>query len=275
MTDRLVPYWTKTAAQAFGATGAKGRQGELVVRDVLCAHFSVIDPEADRHLQVAGVDLIANGVTLDVKANLHGGWFYIEQDPHGWLFNSRKTSDLIVHVDAASNSVVWYTRSDAKNAIKSSVGAMPRIGPPYKPFIKTGWDSLITYLSKTSQEQPLKTKSFIVVRTQFEGFHRYPGAGSIDPRIAFLEDRHRHMFHVTAKMAVDHQNREQEFFLVKWKLQEFIRSGEMNNKSCEMMAQEIIEHHLIPTYGHRYYEVTVSEDGESDGIVVYDVENQQ
>ena len=52
------------------------------------------------------------------------------------------------------------------------------------------------------------TKSFIRVRAQFEGYHCYPGAASIDPRIAFLEARHRHMFHVEVKMAVDHQNRE-------------------------------------------------------------------
>jgi hypothetical protein len=114
------------------------------------------------------------------------------------------------------------------------------------------------------------TKSYIKVRTQFEGYHCYPGAGSIDHRIAFLEDRHRHMFHVEVKMAVDHQNREQEFFLTKWKLASFLSANEMNNKSCEMMAQEIIELFLIPTYGVRFYEVTVSEDGESDGIVVFE-----
>lgn len=116
----------------------------------------------------------------------------------------------------------------------------------------------------------LQTKSYIKVRTAFEGYHRYPGASQIDPRIAFLEDRHRHMFHVEVKMAVDHQNREQEFFLVKWKLIDFLQRREMNNKSCEMMAHELIEEHLVPTYGHRYYEVVVSEDGESDGIVVYE-----
>ena len=114
------------------------------------------------------------------------------------------------------------------------------------------------------------TKSFIRVRAQFEGYHCYPGAASIDPRIAFLEARHRHMFHVEVKMAVDHQNRQQEFFLVKWRLVDFLRVSEMNDKSCEMMAQDIIEQFLIPTYGVRFYEVTVSEDGESDGIVVFE-----
>jgi hypothetical protein len=36
-----------------------------------------------------------------------------------------------------------------------------------------------------------------------------------------------------------------------------------------MIATDILEQHLKPTYGERYYEIVVSEDGESDGIVEY------
>jgi len=116
----------------------------------------------------------------------------------------------------------------------------------------------------------METKTFIKVRTQFEGFHHYPGAGVIDQRIKFLENDHRHMFHVTVKLAVTHLDRELEFFLVKWALANFIKSGNQNYKSCEMIASDILNDHLIPLYGdQRYYEVTVSEDGESDGIVEY------
>jgi hypothetical protein len=114
------------------------------------------------------------------------------------------------------------------------------------------------------------TMTFIKVRTEFEGFHYYPNAGSIDPRIQFLENEHRHMFKVEVKISVDHLDRELEFFLVKWALQDFIKSGNQNHKSCEMMATDILQQHLIPNYGsQRYYEITVSEDGESDGIVEY------
>ena len=113
-------------------------------------------------------------------------------------------------------------------------------------------------------------KTYIRVRTGFEGFHFYPGAGSINPKIAFLEKEHRHMFKVEVKISVDHLDRELEFFLVKWALQDFIKSGNQNHKSCEMMATDILQQHLIPNYGaQRYYEITVSEDGESDGIVEY------
>ena len=111
--------------------------------------------------------------------------------------------------------------------------------------------------------------TFIKVRTEFEGFHYYPNAGQIDPRIQFLENTHRHMFKVDVKISVTHLDRELEFFLVKWALADFIKDGNMNHKSCEMIATDILENHLLPLYGERYYEVTVSEDGESDGIVEY------
>jgi hypothetical protein len=111
--------------------------------------------------------------------------------------------------------------------------------------------------------------SYIRVRTEFEGFHFYPNAGSIDPRIQFLENEHRHMFKVEVKISVDHLDRELEFFLVKWALQDFIKSGSQDHRSCEMIAQDILVNHLIPKYGQRYYEIVVSEDGESDGIIEY------
>ena len=111
--------------------------------------------------------------------------------------------------------------------------------------------------------------TFINVRTEFEGFHYYPNAGDIDSRIKFLENEHRHMFKVEVKISVNHLDRELEFFLVKWALQEFIQAGEQNHKSCEMIATDILENHLLPNYGERYYEIVVSEDGESDGIIEY------
>jgi len=113
-------------------------------------------------------------------------------------------------------------------------------------------------------------KTYIKVRTEFEGFHSYPGAGSISPAIKFLEDRHRHMFKVEVKISVTHDDRELEFFLTKWALEDFLNRRELNNKSCEMIGRDILNDHLLIAYGgDRYYEVIVSEDGESDGIVEY------
>lgn len=112
-------------------------------------------------------------------------------------------------------------------------------------------------------------KRYIVVRNQFEGFHYYPGASQVDPRISFLEDRHRHLFKVKVKIEVFHGDRELEFFLVKWAIASFITSSEMNNKSCETIAEDILDFVQLQYGSNREVEVTVSEDGESDGIVHY------
>ena len=113
-------------------------------------------------------------------------------------------------------------------------------------------------------------KTYIKIRTQFEGYHFYPGAGSIDSRIQFLENEHRHMFKVEVKIAVTHLDRELEFFVCKWALEDFIKENKYNHKSCEMIGTDLLNNHLIPSYGaDRYYEIVVSEDGESDGIIEY------
>ena len=57
--------------------------------------------------------------------------------------------------------------------------------------------------------------------------------------------------------------------LVKWDLNEFIKGGNMNHKSCEMMAREILEHLKNKWGADRWISVTVSEDGESDGTVTW------
>ena len=55
----------------------------------------------------------------------------------------------------------------------------------------------------------------------------------------------------------------------KWDINEFIKSGNMNHKSCEMMAQDILDHLKNKWGSHRWISVTVSEDGESDGTVTW------
>jgi len=115
-----------------------------------------------------------------------------------------------------------------------------------------------------------KIKQFIKVRTEFEGFHCYPDAGKIDPKISFLENMHRHIFKVSVKISVTHLDRELEFFLVKWNLNNFLKNQELNTHSCESIATIILNNFLLTTYGSsRDYIVVVSEDGESDGIIEY------
>ena len=116
----------------------------------------------------------------------------------------------------------------------------------------------------------MTTKTYIKIRSNFEGWHHYPNASDIDERIKFLELDHRHIFYIEVKIGVTHLDRELEFFLTKWALNEYINSGQFNHKSCEMIATDILNDHLIPSYGNnRYYEIIVSEDNESDGIIEY------
>lgn len=114
-------------------------------------------------------------------------------------------------------------------------------------------------------------KTYIKVRTAKEGFHYYPNAGTINEAITFLENTHRHLFKIECKIEVFHSDRELEFFLVKWQIEKYLSElgSSFNNKSCEMIGQLIL-YNLHEQYGYeREYEVVVSEDGESDGIIHY------
>lgn len=113
-------------------------------------------------------------------------------------------------------------------------------------------------------------KTSIFVTTSFEGFHCYPDAPE---EVAFLRAIHRHLFHVRAELEVSHGNRELEFFLVKRALESYIYDrqlgGNLNHKSCEMIAKELLEF-LLASYGlSRNMSVEVSEDGENGSIVRY------
>lgn len=115
--------------------------------------------------------------------------------------------------------------------------------------------------------------SYITVRTSFEAYHRYVGAGQVSEKIKFLENYHRHKFLVSVTIEVSDDDRELEFFLVKWNLDQWLSetfAKSYFDGSCEMVAKNIIISHLLPTYqNNRYMEVSVSEDGENDGLVKY------
>lgn len=79
----------------------------------------------------------------------------------------------------------------------------------------------------------------IIVKTQFEGVHCYPGAPEA---VKFLRNEHRHIFHVEAEIEVFHNDRELEFFLVKRSIDDFIHENYksyLDSTSCEMIAESI------------------------------------
>lgn len=106
----------------------------------------------------------------------------------------------------------------------------------------------------------------IKVKTNFVGYHKYPSAPD---EVAFLRNEHRHVFHVVATLDVHHSDRELEYFMVRNVIDKFIgNDGQMNHKSCEMIAEDILEF-LIQTYPKRSIEVDVSEDNENGSVVKY------
>jgi len=90
---------------------------------------------------------------------------------------------------------------------------------------------------------------FIWVTFQREGIHCYPQAGH-DPALAtgdeydvsFLSTPHRHIFHFRVGIQVTHNDRDIEFIQFKrWLESLFQGILELNNKSCEMISDDLYE----------------------------------
>jgi len=123
-----------------------------------------------------------------------------------------------------------------------------------------------------------KHSSYIFITFQREGVHAFPRAGS-DPRLAtgswddvsFLQYPHRHIFHFTVKIQVEHNDREIEFIQFKRRCERLYSVDnclDLDNKSCEMIAEELIDQ-ISKWYPGREIEVIVSEDGENGSILNY------
>lgn len=117
---------------------------------------------------------------------------------------------------------------------------------------------------------------FIWVTFQREGIHCYPQAGH-DPALAtgdeydvsFLSTPHRHIFHFRVGIQVTHNDRDIEFIQFKrWLENLFQGMLELNNKSCEMISDDLYE--VIATrYPDRDIQIEVSEDGENGCLINY------
>ena len=117
---------------------------------------------------------------------------------------------------------------------------------------------------------------FIWVTFQREGIHCYPQAGH-DPALAtgdkydvsFLSTPHRHIFHFRVGIQVTHNDRDIEFIQFKrWLESLFQGILELNNKSCEMISDDLYE--VIATrYPDRDIQIEVSEDGVNGCSIYY------
>lgn len=117
-------------------------------------------------------------------------------------------------------------------------------------------------------------KTYITVKNQFEGIHRYKDAPE---EVYFLRDYHRHIFTIKTKIEVFGEDRELEFILVKRLIDNFLtikKEGKtfwlLDNMSCEQIGL-MLWNFLKQKYGkERKITIEVSEDDENSAIIEED-----
>ena len=111
----------------------------------------------------------------------------------------------------------------------------------------------------------------VIVKLQVEGTHSFPKARELFPEVGFLADTHRHMFHITCKKRVNHDDRDVEFIMFKRDILDYLKHKYYNKEdrchrfgpmSCEMIARELLEY-----FGLEY--CSVFEDNEN-GAEIYE-----
>lgn len=112
-----------------------------------------------------------------------------------------------------------------------------------------------------------KEKSYIWITFEKEGIHQYLGAPD---EVEFLKYPHRHMFKFKVWLEVKHDDRDVEFIIFKrWCENQYQNNTlQLNNKSCEMIARELVEKIQL-TYQNRDVLIEVSEDGENGCLMVF------
>lgn len=97
--------------------------------------------------------------------------------------------------------------------------------------------------------------------TIFEGYHQWVDAPE---KVKFLRDKHRHMFYVTVWIEQNHKERDLEFILLKWDLDNKLR--EWRATAGTKWSVETLADHLRTKYinqFHRRVKVRVMEDNEN------------
>ncbi len=109
----------------------------------------------------------------------------------------------------------------------------------------------------------MNVRKTVGITTKIEGFHAFAKAEEVFGKdVDFLATRHRHMFGIELEMLVFHNERDQEFILLKRQVENYIQANygkpaEFGNMSCESIAQELMENFTNVVM------VKVDEDGEN------------
>jgi len=102
---------------------------------------------------------------------------------------------------------------------------------------------------------------------QVEGTHYWPDCFYIE--VEYLQDIHRHIFHIKAHKIVTHTDRDVEFIMLKHQIHQYLMDRyytdevmlcEFGSMSCEMLPTELITKFDL-------CQCDVSEDGENGAVV--------
>lgn len=113
-------------------------------------------------------------------------------------------------------------------------------------------------------------KIFIIVNLQVEGTHNWPECPIEE--VSFLKHRHRHIFHITCKKEVSHNDRQIEIIRLKRQIEYHLRKsfgeGELSAEGCFFgrMSCEDIALHLLNKFN--LYSCTVLEDNENGAQII-------
>ncbi|MEM4258047.1 MAG: hypothetical protein QXL17_02705 [Candidatus Thermoplasmatota archaeon] len=123
---------------------------------------------------------------------------------------------------------------------------------------------LCELISKQRKPEP---RTRVIIRLSVEGIHRW--AECPIEEVSYLRQYHRHIFNVIGKAYVTHSDRDIEFIQAAHDIRQYLYDNYyneqykclfFNDKSCEMLADEIVTRFKL-------YECEVNEDGEGGAIV--------
>lgn len=115
--------WLPNSAARYGASGAKGDMGELIVEMFCKLTNRKWEDKNDYHSQVKlKIDCIIDGIPVDVKANIKKGDLVVEistvKRGSGWIFTTTATE--IYGVDTKNREIYRYNVSDMIEYIKNN-----------------------------------------------------------------------------------------------------------------------------------------------------------
>lgn len=108
------------------------------------------------------------------------------------------------------------------------------------------------------------TRRWAKVQFQEEGYHCYPNAPD---GVKFLENLHRHVFHITVWIEQFHDNRDVEYILfLRFLRDSWSKSSWAVSSSCEHMAGVLVNK-IQHKYPDRHIKIEVTEDGENGALL--------